>query len=236
MTTLSLAICLALFAGISIPLGALIASGEKLERFCLRFEIDSFISYFGGGALLAAIALVLIPYGMKHNSTVEAALFFLLGSLLLWQVDSILKKRGSSTSLFMGMLLDFIPESVLLGAVVTQHVQSGYLLAVLIALQNLPEGFASSREIKDTGLSTGKMWLIFLLAPAAGPLAAWLGHTLLVGNQTALGLLSMFCSGGILYLIFDDIAPKAHARYHDFPALGAVFGFLLGLVGAMTIH
>ena len=46
----------------------------------------------------------------------------------------------------------------------------------------------------------------------------------------------LFCSGGILYLIFNDIAPRAHLKHRDFPAIGAVSGFLLELVGAMLIH
>jgi zinc transporter, ZIP family len=55
-------------------------------------------------------------------------------------------------------------------------------------------------------------------------------------DQHILGILMLFCSGGILYLIFDDIAPRAHLKHHDFPAVGAVSGFLLGLVGTMLIH
>lgn len=78
--------------------------------------------------------------------------------------------------------------------------------------------------------------MLFLITPAAGPLAAWLGYVWFAGNDATLGMLSLFCSGGILFLIFDDIAPKAHVKYHDFPATGAVFGFLLGIIGTMIIH
>lgn len=46
----------------------------------------------------------------------------------------------------------------------------------------------------------------------------------------------LFCRGGILYLIFNDIAPRAHLKHREFPALGAVSGFLFGLVGALLIH
>jgi len=72
--------------------------------------------------------------------------------------------------------------------------------------------------------------------PLAGPLAAWLGFTWLSANAALAGQVMLFCSGGILYLIFDDIAPRAHLKNHEFPAIGAVSGFLLGLVGVMLIH
>lgn len=46
----------------------------------------------------------------------------------------------------------------------------------------------------------------------------------------------LFCSGGILYLVFEDIVPRAHLENESFPALGAVLGFLLGMVGTSWVH
>ena len=118
----------------------------------------------------------------------------------------------------------------------TANPKTGYLLAMLIALQNMPEGFSASTEMREGGLSAKKIWFLFLSVPLVGPLSAWIGYSWLAGNNSILGLLCLFCSGGILYLIFDDIAPNAHMKNHDFPAIGAVLGFLLGMVGTMMIH
>jgi ZIP family zinc transporter len=43
----------------------------------------------------------------------------------------------------------------------------------------------------------------------------------------------LFAAGGILYLIFEDIAPQAALRNRHAPPLGAVAGFLLGLAGQL---
>jgi ZIP family zinc transporter len=40
-----------------------------------------------------------------------------------------------------------------------------------------------------------------------------------------------FASGGILYLIFQDIAPQSTMRRHWTPPLGAVLGFVAGILG-----
>ena len=40
-------------------------------------------------------------------------------------------------------------------------------------------------------------------------------------------------AGGILYLIFQDLAPQAQLKNHWFPPLGAVSGFALGLLGLL---
>lgn len=234
--TLALMLSLALAAGMSIPAGALISSRVSLRSICLQRGMDSFVSYFGGGALLAAIALVLLPYGMEHVSVLAASFAFLIGGLVFWQLHALLKRSGSTAAQFIGMLLDFAPEALLLGAAAASGSNIVYLLAGMIALQNMPEGFASYHEMHQSTGSNGRLWLLFLTVPVVGPLAAWIGFAWLSTSTAVIGIVMLFCSGGILYLIFDDIAPRAHLKYQDFPAIGAVSGFLLGLVGTMLIN
>ena len=234
--SLGLTLLLALGAGLAMPLGALISQIVPLRSLVQRQELDSFVSYFGGGALLAAIALVLLPHGMQHVPVVPAALAFLCGGLVFWRLDRWLARSGGAAALMIGMLLDFVPESILLGAAAIDGSGIVWLLAGMIALQNLPEGFASWQSLRGAKQSRRYLLPVFLLAPWLGPLAAWAGYGWLAGSPMVLGGVMLFCSGGILYLIFDDIAPRAHLSRHDFPALGAVSGFLLGMVGTMLIH
>ncbi len=227
---------LALAAGLAIPAGALVSAFPGSRTFCFKHEIDSFVSYFGGGALLAAVALVLVPFGMQHTHVAAASAAFLVGGMAFWLLSSWLKRRGTTGAQFLGMLLDFIPEGIALGAAVATGSHVAYLLALLIALQNMPEGFASFHEMRRAGVRLRRLWTIFLLAPLVGPLAAWLGFAFLAAANQTLGLLMLFCSGGILYLIFEDIAPGAHMKRATLPAMGSVAGFLLGMIGAMVIH
>ncbi|MBE0437487.1 MAG: divalent cation transporter, partial [Methylomicrobium sp.] len=111
-----------------------------------------------------------------------------------------------------------------------------YLLAGLIALQNMPEGFAAHNEMQENMSSRSGLLLIFLAVSMVGPLAAWLGFVWFSSSEFMLAMILLFCSGGILYLIFEDIAPKSHSKHNSFPAVGAIGGFLLGLVGIMLIH
>jgi ZIP family zinc transporter len=46
-----------------------------------------------------------------------------------------------------------------------------------------------------------------------------------------LAAIMLFAAGGILYLIFQDIAPQARLERHWGPPLGAVAGFLMGMLG-----
>ncbi len=110
------------------------------------------------------------------------------------------------------------------------------LLAFLIGLQNLPEGFNAYREMVARGSMTrGHVLTSFALLSLLGPAAAWVGIVAFADRPVLLARLMMFSGGGILYLTFQDIAPQAKLEHHWGPALGAAAGFLLGLVGQMLL-
>ena len=46
----------------------------------------------------------------------------------------------------------------------------------------------------------------------------------------------VFASGGILYLIFQDIAPNVKLKRAWIPALVANLGFLIGIIGEKLIQ
>jgi len=229
------ALIIALIAGSTIPIGAFLARIEHFSSKWVERELNHFLTAFGGGALLAAIALVLVPEGTVHLHAVTASIPFLLGGLAFWCIDIRLSKSGSASSQFLAMLLDFLPESIALGASIALGTRAGYLLALLIALQNLPEGFNAYHEMSSSHISNRTIRKLFLLAPFGGPLAAIIGFSYFAHHISALSVIMLFCSGGILYLIFQDIAPQAKLDRHWFPPLGAVFGFLSGLTGSMLI-
>lgn len=130
------------------------------------------------------------------------------------------------------MLLDYVPESLALGGALAIGTQSAPLLAVFIGLQNLPEGFNAYRELHAVRRSSGQhiLGFMFLLVPI-GPVIALTEWVYFSDNELLLGATMLFSSGGILYLIFQDIAPQSHMKRHWAPPLGAVLGFSLGMLG-----
>ncbi|WP_420426775.1 hypothetical protein [Algiphilus sp.] len=110
------------------------------------------------------------------------------------------------------------------------------LLALLIGLQNLPEGFNSYRELAAHGGRAPKtilrtmVWLV-----PVGPLAGLLGFVFLAEQPVVMGAIMLFAAGGILYLLFQDIAPQSRLDKHWAPPLGAVFGFCLALGGDLLL-
>ena len=192
---------------------------------------------FGGGALVAAVALVLVPEGQRYLSVWSAKAAFGAGGITFFVVDRMIERRGSGIAQLMAMLLDFVSESLALGAMLAAEWQAGLLLAGLIALQNLPEGFNAYLELRARDALSPKQILAgFCALVMFGPLAAWFGFSYLRGTNGALGAMMLFAAGGILYLTFEDIAPQAHLARKWAPALGAVAGFMLGLLGQMLLR
>ncbi len=216
-----------------MPIGGLVASFENIQSNWLRDELRHTIIAFGGGALFSAIALVLIPNGIEQIAMWESTIAFIAGGLCFWLLQLLLNRSKSSASQLVAMLSDFIPEVIALGATVATGGSGALLLASIIALQNLPEGFNSYRELRAGGMGGLHILFWFSVAALLGPILGAAGYWLLADQPRILGWMQVFAAAGIMYLIFEDIAPQAKLKNSSFPAIGALLGFLLGLVGKL---
>ena len=228
---LLLVILSTLLAGLAMPLGAFISSFSAVSS---KNELRHTIMAFGGGALLSAIALVLVPEGVVGFGPLSAAGLLVLGGLLFMALDIWLARSNTPASQLAAMLADFIPESVALGAAFATGSENAFLLALLIGLQNLPEGFNAYLELRSDAVVRGaKIILIFIAMSLLGPIAGSIGYLYLTDYPQWVSGIMLVASGGILYSVFQDIAPKVRLETHWLPPMGAVLGFMLGLVGSM---
>ncbi len=225
-------ILLSLAAGATIPLGGLIGAASKVYPKWLNQEWKHGIMAFGGGALISAVALVLVPDGIQYVSVFWAIVAFIAGGVVFLLIDVYLSRKGGSAAQLMAMLLDFVPEAMALGAALVIGERSAFLIAFLIGIQNFPEGFNAFREIKSTSsFSTMRILLAFSAIALIGPVSALVGSEILSQHTFWLGFVMLFSSGGILFLMFRDIAPDSKLEKHWLPSLGVVIGFAVGLLG-----
>jgi len=237
MSSLNTVILLTLFSGLAVPLGAILASMRLFKLDWLDTEFKHIVIAFGGGALLSAVALVLVPEGIKNLTILQSGFYFITGGLFFMLIDIVFNKIKTSASQLMAMLADFIPESIALGATFLVNKKSALLLASLIALQNMPEGFNAFYELKaSSAFSRLKIILLFILLALLGPVAGVLGYLVLSDSPGIVSAIMLFASGSILYSVFQDIAPQVPLEKHWFPPMGAVLGFVFGLVGYMFTH
>lgn len=151
--------------------------------------------------------------------------------------------NASSTALAMwlGLLLDGIPESLMLGFM-TKEGDLGFVLLISIFMANFPEAFSSAAILKSQGASVAKimgMWLSILLITGV---LAMIGCLILpdrveVGSQAdrvksfSSAAAEGFTGGSMFAMIATAMLPEAF--HHAGTKVG--FTFVLGFVISVTI-
>ena len=225
------------FAGITVFIGGLLANyfNHHIKESPVKYEITHTIMSFGSGIMLSALALVLIPKGMEELELLPMALSFLSGAVIFMFMDRYLAKKGGKTATLLAMMMDFVPESIALGAVFAIDPSMATLLAVFIGLQNLPEAFNSFRDLVQSGFTVKYTLVIFFFLSFFGIIGALTGHLLLSNYAELTASLMSFASGGILYLLIQDIIPESKVKKNYWASLGATLGFLVGIIGDKII-
>jgi ZIP family zinc transporter len=172
----------------------------------------------------------------RRQQTFAAISVFVLGGVVFAITDRLVKTCVGPKGQLLALLADFIPEAMALGTLPAAGSGSATPHVLLIAIQNLPEGFNAYCEANNAARTPPRKTLFAFVALAfLGPVAVIFGLTVLAGRDGTIGGLILFAAGGALYLIFEDIAPKTPIENELAPPLETVAGFILGLAGRLLI-
>ncbi len=198
---------------------------------------------FGAGALLSAIAYELLPESLLgHGEGLVVA--FCLGAFTFFGIDWWIDRRGgadrkdirgqqagSGSAIFIGTLLDNIPESIILGMsiAVGGAINVAFLVAVFVS--NLPEGVAGSLNLQSAGRTRNSifwMWMILILISAG---CAGLGYFMIQNLPAADGALAQaFAAGAMLTMLADAMMPEAFEHGGKLVGILTVMGFLAAAI------
>lgn len=204
--------------------------GGLLGRY-VRFGDDQvlFLTAFGAGILISAAIFEMVIEAEKVLGIVPTLVAFVAGSIVFTVADYIAEKRGGGAAILLGMSLDTLPESLAIGATLAGG--TGFVLAALIGIQNVPEGIASYREMRSgkTAFNNPKKALTTIGIVAAMPVALGLvGLFYLHGMHHVVAWILGLSAGGIFYMLFYDMIPKSHKERKWLPTFGSVLGFIVG--------
>lgn len=197
----------------------------------------------GGGALVSAIAYELVPASTLGSGGMLVA--FALGALVFFGGDWLIDHRGghmrkaiagnpaggSGPAIFIGTLLDNIPESLILGMGLATGASVNIAFLAAVFISNLPEGMAGSLNLRSAGYSRRSilwMWIALVLVSAA---CAGAGYALLrwlpgIDSRPA----QAFAAGAMLTMLADAMMPEAFEHGGKTVGLFTVAGFLLAAV------
>jgi len=197
----------------------------------------------GAGALVAAIAYELVPESVLGGWGMGLA--FGLGALAFFLGDWVVDHRGgedrkdiaggatagSGAAIFVGTLLDNVPESIILGIglALGGAVNLAFMAAVFIS--NLPEGVAGSINLEASGYPREKVFGMWALLIAVSAACAGLGYLLATRLPGVDGRSAQaFAAGAMLTMLADAMMPEAFEHGGKMVGLFTALGFLTAAV------
>ncbi|WP_159610671.1 ZIP family metal transporter [Glutamicibacter sp. JC586] len=228
-------------AGSALLLGSSAAWWLKIPKVWV-----SAIMAFGAGVLVSALSFELVLEAFETGGLVAtvagvlvgAALYFSANRLLDWRTKNRQKStgntgggEGSGTALAVGALIDGIPESVALGLSVVTGASINPAMLIAIFISNVPEGLASTAQMKSAGRKGSSIALLWGSITVASGLAAFFGALVMASMpEEVLAFATAVAAGGILTMIADTMIPEAYAVEHDYTGLLVTGGFLSAFV------
>ena len=225
-------------AASSLLLGGLLAITIDLKDRALGL-----VMAFGSGVLISAVAYELVQEAFEKaagGGSIAAGFFagaltFYVGDVLIDRMGGHGRKSmegtqasGSALAIVLGIVLDGIPESIVIG--VTLLDGNGVGLAVLAAvfLSNLPEAAAATTGLRSSGWTIARvmgLWAVVVLVSGLSSLA---GYGLFDGaSPEALGFILAYAGGAILTMLADTLMPEAFEKGGAQAGLLTSVGFAL---------
>jgi len=220
-------------AAASLLVGYYLA-GRKLSNRTIGLVMG-----IGAGALISAIAYELVPESVLEGLDVVFA--FGLGALAFFFGDLIVDRRGgedrkdiagdqaggSGAAIFIGTLLDNVPESIILGMSLALGgtINLAFLSAVFVS--NLPEGVAGSLNLENSGYSRERILWMWILLVGISAACAGFGYMAIQQLPGADGIYAQaFAAGAMLTMLADAMMPEAFEHGGLLVGLFTVLGFL----------
>ncbi len=227
-------------AASALLLGAIIALTLRVPRGTVAI-----VMAFGAGALVSALAFDLSDEAFRVGGTLVFGLGIAVGAVGYYAGDKLIKRLGgrradsgprtNGPAIVLGVLLDGIPESLVLGATLIggAGVSPSFLAAV--AVSNFPEGLAGTRDLTEEG--HGGRWVIGLWVGVVimSGLSAAIGNALLsdVGSKL-LAFAQSLAAGAILTMLANTMFPEAFENGGDRVGLATAVGFAAAFLLSRT--
>jgi len=235
----------------SLVAGALAAALLKLPE-----RVAAILTAYGGGILLAAIALELVPEADREAGTGLTAAGLLAGTLVYVAADRWLtrdRQRDSmrrsghaaaagremqmpaldegaarGEAIAAGIFVDGVPESVALGLTVAEgEVGAALLAGVLIG--NVVEAYGAAQPIIASGHTRRFAITLLVAIGLALAFATVLGATVLAdASSNLIGTAQAIAAGAVLAVVSIAIIPYAFSEVSSLVASATVIGFITG--------
>ncbi|MBI4765812.1 MAG: cyclic nucleotide-binding domain-containing protein [Deltaproteobacteria bacterium] len=137
---------------------------------------------------------------------------------------------GAAFAIWLGMLLDGIPEGAVVGAsMVNTTVSIALMVGIFIA--NFPEAISSAVGLRSQQVKIRTIMWMWGSITLVGGLCSLLGYTLLLNaSPVAFAIFEGFGAGVMLVVIAETMLPEAYQMGGSIVGISTLLGFLSGLL------
>lgn len=217
----------------------------------LNVKFHKLMIGFAIGVMLAASvwSLILPAVEMAENSGdigwLPATIGLVFGIIFLIIIDKVAnrvenKKNGKNLNMLMfSVTLHNIPEGMAVGVCFAGFLTRSHgielmvamMLAIGIAIQNIPEGAIISMPLKIEGKSSAKSFLYGVLSGIVEPIAAFLTLILINIVVPLLPYLLAFAAGAMIYVVIEELVPEMHyGKSSSWGVIGVTIGFIIMMI------
>ena len=226
-------------AGLATILGALmvLVAGRPTERLLAVFL------GLASGIMLGVVVLDLIPASLSSGTPLALALGLLAGWWLLKIVGWLLGRGGSPAGprdshyllrmgylVAMGIALHDLPEGMAIAVGYATTARLGWVIALAIGLHNIPEGMATAAPLLMGGLSPLGIVAITSLVSLFTPLGSLLGILLVQNSGIVISFLLALAGGAMLFVVIHEIWPESVKRHPNYSRLGGFLGLVIVII------
>ncbi len=141
------------------------------------------------------------------------------------------EEAGSPLAIFMGVLLDGVPESVVLGAAYTTFSALNPTFLVAVFMANLPEAMSSSAQMVRAKYTPARIFTLWLSLVLASAIAAVVGNLFLASaSEEVVVFVEAFAGGGIMAMLAQTMMPEAFEEGGAPVGIATIVGFLAAFV------
>jgi len=139
--------------------------------------------------------------------------------------------KGAPLAIFLGTLMDLIPESIVIGAGFNDFSSYRYTFIAAVFLANFPEAMASSNAMMLAGFSKKKIFRLWGMMILAGVVAAILGNVFLhSASPVIITFVEAIAGGAILGMVASVMMPEAYEDGGSEVGLATIAGFLIAFL------
>ena len=190
--------------------------------------------------------------GLKEqysNAILPVIICFIAGVVLHLVLDNIIPHthaysditEGPKSKLDLGMkmmlteVIHHIPEGISLGVIYAGHfmqttwisASAAFVLAIAIAIQNIPEALFVSLPIRDKGETNGKAFFMGVVSGVPIPLLGIITVIVVLLFPAALPYIMAASGGAMIYATIEEIPLIATKKDNDKGALAFIIGFAI---------